>query len=237
MNRILLVEDSLVTQSIVRSALKDVCEVHTADCVAAAVGVLAGGEFDLILLDINLPDGDGFQVYEKVRSIERFKLTPILFLTARVEREDKVRGFQLGADDYIVKPFDVVELRMRISSKLKNLEAREASSDIYVNGPFEVKAGLQKISMKGKDGKETALELTANQFKVLYYLLRNEDKVVTREELLREVWGEGVHVSDRTIDTHIYSIRRLLGEYSKSVSSVHGKGYRFSQKTAAQKAS
>jgi DNA-binding response OmpR family regulator len=237
MNRILLVEDSPVTQSIVRSALKEVCEVETADCVAAATVAIEAGAYDLIILDINLPDGDGFQVYEKVRSIERFKLTPILFLTARVEREDKVRGFTLGADDYIVKPFDVVELRVRISAKLKNLQARENSVDNFVLGPFEVKAGSQKISLKHKSGEETKLELTANQFKVLYYLLRNEDKIVTRAELLREVWGDGVHVSDRTIDTHVYAIRRLLGEFSKSIHSVHGQGYRFSLKPGAQKQS
>ena len=235
MNRVLLVEDSLVTQSLIRAALKDVCALHTADCVAAAIGVIENGEFDLILLDINLPDGDGFQVYERIRNIERFKLTPILFLTARIEREDKVRGFSLGADDYIVKPFDVAELRMRIFAKLKNLQAREASSDFFLSGPFEVKAGTQKISIKGRDGSENKLELTANQFKVLFYLLRNQDKVITREELLREVWADGVHVSDRTIDTHIYSIRRLLGEYSKAIQSVHGKGYRFSFKGSQKK--
>jgi DNA-binding response OmpR family regulator len=234
MNRVLLVEDSHVTQSIVRSALKDVCDLTTADCVAAAVEAVDKGEFDLIILDINLPDGDGFQVYERIRSIERFKLTPILFLTARIELEDKVRGFSLGADDYIVKPFDVTELRLRIAAKLKNLEAREASADFFVHGPFEVKVAAQKIMLRA-DGKEKQLNLTANQFKVMFYLLRNEDRVISREELLREVWGEGVHVSDRTVDTHVYAIRRQLGNYATTITSVHGQGYRFSLK--AEKAS
>lgn len=229
MNRVLLVEDSHVTQSIVRSALKDVCDLTTVDCMAAAIDIINKGEFDLIILDINLPDGDGFQVYEKIRAIERFKLTPILFLTARVELEDKVRGFALGADDYIVKPFDVTELRMRIASKLKNLEAREASADVFVHGPFEVKVGAQKIVLK-TDGKEKNLNLTANQFKVLFYFLRNEDRVISREELLREVWGEGVNVSDRTVDTHVYAIRRQLGTYGTAITSVHGQGYKFSLK-------
>lgn len=237
MNRVFLVEDSQVTQSLVRSALKGVCDIVTADCVAAAFDVLKDGEFDLIILDINLPDGDGYQVYENARGIERFKLTPILFLTARGEVEDKVKGFSLGADDYIVKPFDVTELRARIMAKLKNLEAREASADTFTVGPFEVKTGTQKISVRGKDGAETKLELTANQFKVLYYLLKNEDKVVTREELLREVWADGVHVTDRTVDTHVYAIRRQLGEHSKAITSVHGKGYRFSLKAGTAKAS
>lgn len=231
MNRVLLVEDSIPTQTLVRSALKDVCEIVTADSIAAATVVLSD-DFDLILLDINLPDGDGFSLYEKIRAVERFKLTPILFLTARLELEDKVRGFSLGADDYIVKPFDITELRMRISAKLKNLAAREAKADTFTIGPFEIKTGIQKISMQLPSGKQKKLELTANQFKVLFYLLRNEDKVVSREELLKEIWTEGVHVTDRTIDTHIYAIRRELGDLSKSITSVHGKGYRFSLKPA-----
>lgn len=234
MNRVLLVEDSHVTQSIVRSALKDVCEITTADSVAATFDVVADGDFDLIILDINLPDGDGFELYQKIRVVERFKFTPILFLTGRVDIQDKVRGFSLGADDYIVKPFDITELRVRISAKLKNLHAREASADVFTSGPFEVKVGAQKVTVKHAS-KEDVLELTANQFKVLYYFLRNEERVVSREELLREVWGDGVHVSGRTIDTHIYALRRKLGSLAGVITSVHGQGYRFSLK--AEKAS
>ena len=227
MPKILLVEDSTVTQAIVVAALKEVCEVHPVGSSEEALAAIQDNDFDLILLDVNLPDGNGFDIYTKIRAFDRYRLTPILFVTARVDREDKVKGFSLGADDYITKPFDVVELRMRISAKLKNLAAREAS-DLYVQGPFEVRPGTQKISIRAADGSEQPLELTASQFRVLYYLLRNSDKVVSREELLKEVWSDNTHVSDRTVDTHIYTIRKILGSYARHITSVHRKGYRFS---------
>lgn len=227
MKTVLLVEDSPVTQSIVRAALKEVCRLETADSVAAAADVVNAHAFDLILLDINLPDGDGFQVYELIRTIEKYKATPILFLSARVDVEDKVRGFSLGADDYIEKPFDITVLRARIAAKLKNLTER-AVTDIVKFGPFEVKVAAQKISIHGPDKAELKLELTGNQFKVLYHLLRHQDKVVTREDLLNEVWGGDVHVTGRTVDTHIYAIRRLLGDWKWTIQSIHKKGYKLS---------
>ncbi len=234
MSPVLLVEDSVVTQSIVRAALKDVCELHVADCVAAAMEAVRNQRFDLILLDINLPDGDGFDVYARIRAIEYYKLTPILFLTARVDLEDKVRGFSLGADDYIVKPFEIVELKMRIAAKLNNLKARKTAHEITF-GPFEVNVAAQKISVQEGEGSARKLELTSSQFKLLYHLLRNENKTISREEILKDVWGEEINVTDRTVDTHIYAIRRELGPMKKMIRSVHGKGYRFSQKASVKK--
>ncbi len=234
MSPVLLVEDSIVTQSIVKAALKDVCDLTAVDTVASAMETVRANHFDLILLDINLPDGDGFQVYSMIREIERYKLTPILFLTARVDLEDKVRGFALGADDYIVKPFDLVELKMRISSKLKNLKARKSASEL-VFGPFEVSVAAQKVTFHDPTGEARKLELTSSQFKLLFHFLRNENKTITREEILKEVWGAEINVSDRTVDTHIYAIRQQLKTHKKMIHSVHGQGYRFSLKGAPKK--
>lgn len=234
MSPVLLVEDSPVTQAIVKAALKDVCDLHVVDCVAAAMEAVTTGNFELILLDINLPDGNGFDVYSRIREIERFKLTPILFLTARVDLKDKVRGFSLGADDYIVKPFEIVELKMRIAAKLNNLKALKAAND-FVFGPFEVNLAAQKISVKEGSGEARKLELTSSQFKLLYHLLRHENKTITREEILKDVWGGEINVTDRTVDTHIYAIRRQLGPLKKLIRSVHGQGYRFSQKSSGKK--
>lgn len=235
MSPVLLVEDSPVTQSIVKAALKDVCDLHVVDCVAAAMEAVTNSSFELILLDINLPDGDGFEVYGRIREIERYKLTPILFLTARIDLEDKVRGFSLGADDYIVKPFEIVELKMRIAAKLNNLKALKAASEFNF-GPFEVNLAAQKISAKDDAGNMRKLELTSSQFKLLYHLLRNENKTITREEILKDVWGGEINVTDRTVDTHIYAIRRQLGPLKRLIRSVHGQGYRFSQKAVKKDA-
>jgi DNA-binding response OmpR family regulator len=116
---------------------------------------------------------------------------------------------------------------MRISAKLKNLAAREAS-DLFVQGPFEVRPGTQKICVRNENGTERKMELTSSQFKVLYYLLRNVEKTISRDELLKEVWRDNTHVSGRTVDTHIYTLRKLLGRYSKMIQSVHRQGYRLS---------
>ncbi|MGE4131915.1 MAG: response regulator transcription factor [Bdellovibrionales bacterium] len=236
MRKVLLVEDSLVTQEVVKTALYDICELTIASDCAAALLLSEQSRYDLVLLDVNLPDGSGFEFYSKLKDMKTFSSTPILFLTARAETEDKVAGFALGADDYIVKPFDIVEFKARISAKLKNLVQLRTSQDEQTYGPFEVKLSIQRISRRDGEGLEIRLELTANQFKVLHYLLKNQDRVVTRKELLDEVWGEGVHVTNRTIDTHVYSIRQQLGEMASCLQSVHGKGYQFTLPLAGSQA-
>lgn len=236
---ILLIEDSQVMQMIVRSALKGICAVSVAGTAEQGLSLSREQSFDLILLDVNLPDRGGFEIYDDLRAEEKHKLTPILFITAQGRREDKVRGFSLGADDYIVKPFDVVEFKVRIAAKLRNLVQNRAAAqvpgDVFDLGPFHVKVGAQRISIREEGREEQALDLTGNQFKILFYLLRHEKQIVSRDELLREIWGEDVHVSDRTVDTHVYAIRKHLGGYSKLLRSIHGKGYCFTLNKKAPK--
>lgn len=224
-HRILLVEDSAVTQALVSSALAGVCQIDVAASGAQALEFLAHSPYDLILLDVKLPDADGFELYNQIRNVKNSKGIPILFLTAQGELEQKVKGFALGADDYIVKPFDLVEFHARVSAKLRNLELMKRSNVDQISvGPFSVNLQNQRIVLSTCDGNKE-LELTSNQFKVLYYLLRHEGKMVTREDLLREIWGDKVHVSDRTIDTHVYAIRQQIGSERSYLKSVHGKGY------------
>lgn len=231
---ILLIEDSEVTQSVVVSILKDVCAVKVAATQAQALELLADVIPKLILLDINLPDGDGFELYLEIRRNDGLAATPILFLTGRQDQSDKLRGFSLGADDYIVKPFDLLEFKARISSKLKNLiRAREQLVETLALGPFTIDAALHKIHVDEKKGRRT-LTLTGNQFRILLFLLQSHGKIVSREELLQRFWGHGVHVSNRTIDSHIYSIRQELGDLGKLLKSVHGKGYCFELTAGAQ---
>lgn len=224
--KILLIEDSTITQALVMSALKDICQIETAGDGAQAVHLLAKSEFDLILLDVQLPDIDGFALYEKIREIENSKETPIMFLTAQGDIEQRVKGFSLGADDYVVKPFQLIEFHARVAAKLRNIEtaSRRPPADSMNIGPFRINIGAQKILLR-EGGAYRELDLTGNQFKVLFYLLRHEGKMVKREELLKEIWGDKVHVSDRTIDSHVYAIRQTLGTGQNYLRSVHGKGY------------
>ncbi len=226
---VLLIEDNHVTQVIVQSTLKGVCSVEAVSTAKDALTRVAEQKFDLILLDISLPDGDGFDLYQQVRETSLNRFAPILFLTAKDARDDKLHGFSLGADDYIIKPFDAVELRLRIAAKLKNLQrltVPEMSEALRI-GPFVVNLGSQRISLREETGKDLQLELTGNQFKIFFYLLRHQGEIVSREQLLMEIWGSDTHVSDRTVDTHVYAIRKILGEKADLIRSIHGKGYRF----------
>jgi DNA-binding response OmpR family regulator len=226
---VLLIEDNQVTQVIVQSTLKGICYVDVVGTAQGALEKLSATHYDLILLDISLPDGDGFDLYQKIRDIHPVQHAPILFLTAKGERDDKLHGFSLGADDYIVKPFDAVELRLRIAAKLKHLKRQTTPplTESLQVGPFVVNLGAQKISLKRPGGSEQPLDLTGNQFKIFFYLLRHPGEIISRDQLLQEIWGSDTHVSDRTVDTHVYAVRKVLGENADMIRSIHGRGYRF----------
>lgn len=228
-NSVLLVEDSQSTQLIVKAAIQSICKLAIAPTGKDCMTHIQSEHFDLILLDVDLPDSNGFDLYNFIRQDKRFAHTPIMFLTGKGETEDRVRGFSLGAEDYLVKPIDPLVFKARIESKLKNLKAQDQASNHFYLGPFSVDIASQTIHVQlpGKEDLER-LSLTSNQFKILFYLLKHEDETVTRSELLNEAWGKGVHVTNRTIDTHVYSIRQKLGELSSVLQSVHGEGYKLS---------
>jgi DNA-binding response OmpR family regulator len=230
---VLLVEDNSLVQMLVCKTLEKTCTVTVAESANQTMQVLAGESFDLIRLDVGLPDGDGFELCQRIRGLERNVTTPILFLTGRAETEDKVRGFELGADDYIVKPIDAIEFRARITAKLKNAarEKQNVTPREMIKGPFRIQTAEQKVFVRRGEVWH-AVELTAHQFQILLHLLENHERTVSREELLKRFWGADVHVSNRTIDSHIYLIRQALGEHSKMLQSRHGQGYRFLLKGA-----
>lgn len=226
---VLLVEDNKLIQKLVQTALANVCTTAIAATAEQALGLLSSSShFDLILLDIGLPDQDGFNVYTDIRELQTFERTPILFLTGNSDLESKLKAFSLGADDYIVKPFSAKEFRAKISAKLRNLKHTEHVLETFKKGPFQFNLSLQKAQVIDDAGIQGNLELTANQFKILVFLAKNEGNIISRDLLLQEIWGDGLNVTNRTIDSHVYSIRKQLGEYSKYIKSVHGKGYCFS---------
>lgn len=234
LGHVLAVEDNELTRILLQSSLKDICDVTFAGTAAEAEARARETHFDLVLMDVVLPDGDGFVVSERIRTQALNKTVPVVFLTSKGEREDKLKGFSLGAVDYIVKPFDVVEFQMRIAAKLRSYNEHAQASDVIRKGPLEVRQTTQKIIV-AEDGQTRTLDLTGNQYKILIYLLKNEGRTITRGEILSQVWGEGVHVSDRTIDTHIYSIRQELGPFAKCVRSAHGEGYAFDSEPRSSK--
>lgn len=224
--RILIIEDSDEMQLAVSQALKQECDCTIAKSNREARALLEKAEFDLVLLDLTLPDGDGFKICNFVRQTESLKGLPIIFLTGRAEIEDKEMAFSIGADDYLVKPLTGRELKARVLGRVR----RERSK---VEGSFSIGNIRLNFSMQtavvSDPGGEKALETTPLEFKVLSYFSRNEDHILSRDQILTAVWGENVHLLERTVDAHISHIRKKLQRAGAdyTIQPVHGFGYKF----------
>lgn len=227
MHQILLVDDSKDCYDLISAALKSSFEVHWASNLNEAKALLTSRSFDLVLLDIMLPDGDGYQLCTMIQNLEQTKDVPVVFLTAKDEVTDKVMGFSLGADDYIVKPFQPLELRARVEGRLKKVRQRQAEEEVIWKNDLQINLSTQKAFIV-KEGKKEDLRLTPIEFKVLLCLARRESHVFSRDQLLTAVWGENVFVMDRSVDTYISKLRKKLGQRSHYVQSIHGSGYCFS---------
>lgn len=225
--KVLLVEDAPDMQVIVRATIGKDCDLSCASSIAEAEKILKSNDFDMILLDVVLPDGSGFEFCQKLRSQALTRSLPIFFLTGQDEVEQRVLGFEIGGDDYIVKPFEPNEFRARVFGKLKRAGAASEQTS-FTRGIFTVDWGSQKAQMKTSEGTVVDLHLTPIEFKLLVQFLRHEGRTFSREELLTAVWGGTVHVSGHTVDTHISSLRKKVGEYSSYFRAVVKKGYCYS---------
>ena len=227
MYSILLIDDSPEVLPLVKRALGPNYRISLAGNVAEGMQALtqADAPFDLLLLDVMLPDGDGFSFCGQLRSMEPFKDLPVIFLTGKAQTADKVTGFSLGADDYIVKPFEPLELKARIDGKLQRRQ-HSNSNDLFQKGHLRLQISTVRATHFSAD-HETDLKLTPTEFKLLYCFMKNEGKVLTREDLLNVVKNDKGHILDRTIDKHISSLRKKLAPHVKYIESIHGVGYRF----------
>jgi len=182
---------------------------------------------DLIVLDIMMPEMDGFELYELIKQNKESQSIPIIFLTAKSGETDEIKGLNLGASDYVQKPISPKKLIARIKSNLR----KSASHDKKARFAEEVKIGpliidVEKFVVK-IEGKQKFFP--RKEFQLLHYLASNPGKVLNRETLLKDIWGNDVYVIDRTIDVHIRKVREKLGKYSELIETVKGIGYRFKQ--------
>ena len=179
---------------------------------------------DLIILDWMLPGMSGLEFARKLKADELTKAIPIIMLTARGEEMDKVRGLEVGADDYLTKPFSPRELNARIKAVLRRLAPQMTDDPIEVNG-LRLDPATHRVS-----GNGTTLELGPTEFRLLHYLMSNPERVHSRSQVLDRVWGDRVFVEDRTVDVHIRRLRRALAEsgHEDLIQTVRGAGYRFS---------
>jgi DNA-binding response OmpR family regulator len=222
MPRILVVEDESAIAGLLRDdlALEGYDVVIAGDGESAAAAV-SSSPFDLVILDVMLPGKDGFEVCREMR---RAGLTmPIIMLTAKTQESDKVMGLEIGADDYVTKPFSPRELRARVKAALRR--ASGEAPEVYRFGEVEVDFGRRELRRGG-----ASVEVTTIEFKLLSAFIRHRGRVLSREQLLDEAWGRGVYVTDRAVDTHIVNVRRKIEPdpaVPRYLVSVRGAGYRF----------
>ncbi len=221
MKKILIVDD----EEKIREVIKEYAEFEGYEAKEACDGMEAvklakDEDFDLIIMDIMMPRLDGFSAVKELRKV---KDVPVIMLSARTEEYDKLFGFELGADDYVVKPFSPKELMARVNAVLKR---RDATVPGIVD---EVKFGGLIIDFSGRnvfvDGEKVSL--TPKEYELLQYFVKNVGIALSRERLLREVWSFDYYGDDRTVDTHIKMLRSNLGQYRKYIVTLRGVGYKF----------
>lgn len=219
--RILLVEDDTQIREVITDCFSDKSggeiTVVTAEDGEKGLTLSKEEEFDLIILDIMLPCIDGFSI---CRELRMKSIVPILFLTARGREEDILYGYELGCDDYIVKPFSPAELYAKVCAVLKRAKGTVISREIVCG---KIKIDLLTFTVTA-DGKK--IELAPKEFAILRYLSEHKNWVIDRDTLLDRVWGADYFGSDRVVDTHIKKLRKALGESGKQIKTVITKGYK-----------
>lgn len=177
--------------------------------------------FDLIVMDVMMPELDGFSA---VREIRKISSAPVLMLSARGEEYDRIHGFELGVDDYVVKPFSPRELMMRVAAVLKRTGMERTQKELYEKNGLRVDFTSRQVWLDGQE-----LSLSPKEYDLLFYLVRNRGVALSRERLLNQVWGYDFYGDDRTLDTHIKLLRRTLGRLSGNIVTLRGVGYRFDE--------
>ncbi len=222
MYKILIADD----EQKIREVLREYAEYEGHEVVEAIDGMQAvelakNQDFDIIILDIMMPKLDGFSACKEIRKI---KNTPVLMLSARGEEYDKLFGFEIGADDYVTKPFSPKEVLARINAIIKrnsSASSQNASEIVKFEG-LEINFTAREVRIDGEKAN-----LTPKEYDLLFYLVRNKNIALTRNKLLEEVWGYDFFGDDRTIDTHIKMLRNNLGPYRKFIVTLRGMGYKF----------
>ena len=223
-NRILVVDDEQDLLEILKFNLEtEGYEVSTA-CSAEEALTLNVGEFDLLLLDVMMGGMSGFAMAKKLKSDPATEHIPIVFLTARDTENDTVTGFNLGADDYISKPFSIREVLVRVRAVLRRTTSpaeQQAPQVIYYQG-IEMNLGKKAVSIDGED-----IPFTKTEFELLHLLLEERGRVFSRQELIDRIWPKDVLVLDRTVDVNITRLRKKIGRFSKCIVTRLGFGYYF----------
>ncbi|NOR13676.1 MAG: response regulator [Candidatus Aminicenantes bacterium] len=179
---------------------------------------------DLVILDLMLPDADGFEICKYMKKQDHLAYVPLIMLTAKGEETDRILGLELGADDYVTKPFSVKELVSRVKAVLRRPPTQELPVKIDVGGILSIDAAKHEVILEGKK-----IILTTTEFKILKFLAKKKGWVFTRDQILDHLWGREKAVVDRTIDVHIKHLRAKLGKAAKYIKNIRGVGYKLEE--------
>lgn len=227
MYHILVVDD----EPRIRSIIKKYAEFEGYVVTEAADGMEAvhfcrSAEFDIIIMDIMMPELDGFSACREIRKICQ---TPIIMLSARGEEYDKINGFEVGIDDYVVKPFSPKELMLRIEAVMKRVKHNYSEPIKKENVVIEIDNGGLRVDVTARlvfiDGER--IDMSPKEYDLFFYMLQNRNIAISREKFISDVWGYDFYGDVRTLDTHIKLLRKSLGKYSKLIVTLRGMGYRF----------
>lgn len=221
MYKLLVVDDEPKIREVIREYAEfNGYEVTEAEDGMSAVGLCKLNKYDLVILDIMMPKLDGFTACKEIKKISD---VPIIMLSARGEEYDKLFGFELGIDDYIVKPFSPKELMARVNVVLerRNSVSKDKSNVLTFDG-LEINIAARTVTVDGK-----RVELTPKEYDLLFYLIKNKNIALSRDKLLSDIWGYDFFGDDRTIDTHIKNLRNNLGPYRDFIVTLRGVGYKF----------
>ena len=229
MYHLLIVDDESRIRSIIRKYAE--FEGHTvteAGDGMEAVMLCRKNTYDLIIMDIMMPELDGFSACREIRKVAQ---TPIIMLSARGEEYDKINGFELGIDDYVVKPFYPKELMLRVDAIMKRVNAPATSESPSANRIIELDGGGLRADVTARivyvNGER--VDMSPKEYDLFFYLLENRNIALSREKLISEVWGYDFFGDARTLDTHIKLLRKSLGDYARYIVTLRGVGYRFEE--------
>ena len=221
MAKILVADD----EQMIREVIREYSEFNGHEVTEAADGMTAVGlcklnDYDLIIMDIMMPKLDGYSACKEIRKV---KDTPIIMLSARSEEYDKLFGFELGIDDYVVKPFSPKELMARVNAVLsRRSSAQQPSPKVLTFDGLEINIPARTVTIDGEK-----VDLTPKEYDLLFYLVENRNIALSRDKLLSDIWGYDFYGEDRTIDTHIKNLRNNLGKYRDYIVTLRGVGYKF----------
>lgn len=224
MNSVLIIEDEKDICDAVRYALeKEGCKVHSSNDGIKGLFLAAKVLPDLVILDLMLPGMNGMDICRKLKADPKTAGIPVVILSAKSSETDKIGCFELGADDYVTKPFSIGELIARLKAVSKRNSDPGRKNRYFRKGNMEIDPSGRSVTLNGRE-----IDLSLKEYDLLHYLALNEGKALTRKEILKDVWNIQAEIDTRTVDVHVTRIRNKLRRSSCRIESVHGIGYKFS---------